>query len=187
MARKPKQTVAVSEPKMIVYMKFLTTDEIIGEYAGDGEGTIIIKNPMMMVYPQDTVILTPFALFAQSRTFTFPLSHVSFFESVDDVMAKYYETSLEFSKDHKGRFDLIISKIINNIERKILDDKTDEINRPTNNDLNEIEKEEENENLKEESPGVRRNRLADNLVKLAEAKGLGKKKVVDDKQTKEKK
>lgn len=170
----------------ICWVKFVNGDDIIGEIVKYTPLELIIRRPVAVIWTNDTMILSPHALYSASRDLHFNPTKVVACNDVIDSVRKYYAVSLDFASDHAQRFDNIVKRLTNKFEAAILErDKVafgpteaelkllqeeERVQEPTSEDQIQVHPTEE------PVPAPAHKVLVDRVAALAEKKGLGKKK-----------
>lgn len=176
-AKKPRQkaqkrdTVAELRYQKVAWFKLITGDEVMAQVMREDRKGYMILDPMTVVYLGDSMMLTPYCLFSETRDIHFQHASIAVVVPIDPLMKEYYRHSVHYSLErNKAMFDALVAQGLASIKKIIAGEgkvKVAEEIGPTDAELQQIE---------EEGGAAQDDRtkksLVDDLMKLAEERGL---------------
>jgi hypothetical protein len=188
-SRVRKTTVDNSDRWDVYWVRLRNGDEFVS-LAHVGSDGLYLVDPTMISYVDGVMILAPYGLMTPEKNFFFPAESVLHFNEVIGPIADLYHGSLLLSSDYTAvAFEKLIGRSIEMVRRSLESRAMKEVpeGKPTPTDLERAEAEmsellgnppEEFVDAVNDKPrGRSRSQTIDDLVKLAEAAGKGKKPV----------
>lgn len=154
----------------VMWIRTLNGEEFVSNARIMSDG-VLMYDPTMITYLQGNLVLAPYGLMSQSPTFFLQGSVIIHVNEVTDSIEELYFTSIEETLDHcRMHFDALVEKSTKTVKRVQFDRPGDDLSGGLLSE--EIEELIFKENTE---PHRTRSQAINDLVKLAESKGKGKK------------
>ncbi len=181
-AKKPtpkKKIVKVAAQEWDVYwVRTINGEEYVAEATIFDDG-ILMTDPTMLTYLHGSLVLAPYGIMAEEvdgvRPFFIQASAILHVNEASEIVRNLYEVSLETSLEYvENHFEMLVEKSLKTLVGAI----AESMREPTTAELEELEKLMKDSNWDNPVPQTRsKSQTIDDLVKLADAKGKGKKTV----------